>query len=83
MMEESVDRSVDRQRWSLKNSKLVVTCFAVTILMLFVVSAVVLYKYVVQPERLVAESNKSKKARVRRSGQNEALAVVQELGEKY
>ncbi|KAL1427694.1 hypothetical protein MTO96_017379 [Rhipicephalus appendiculatus] len=66
MMEESVDRSVDRQRWSLKNSKLMVVCFAFTILMLFVVSAIVLYKYVVQPEVLVAESNKSKKARVGR-----------------
>lgn len=64
MMEESVDRSVDRQRWSPKNSKLMVACFAVSILMLFVVSAIVLYKYVVQPEMLVAESNKSKNARV-------------------
>ncbi|XP_050039691.1 uncharacterized protein [Dermacentor andersoni] len=61
-MEESVDRSADRQLRPLGRSwKLKAACFALTLVLLIVVSGIVVYKYVVLPKLLVAplRSNRS------------------------
>ncbi|XP_075543301.1 uncharacterized protein LOC142577733 [Dermacentor variabilis] len=61
-MEESVDRSVDRQLRPLNRSwKLKAACFALSVVLLIVVSGFVVYRYIVQPKLLVAprRSNRS------------------------
>lgn len=77
-MEESVDRSADRQGRTLRDSKLVVACFALTVLMLFVVSAIVVYMYVVKPEMLVAAVRRNKLKKKPRVGNSSEQSEHQE-----
>lgn len=68
-MEESVDRSAYRQLRTLRrSSKFKAACFALTVVLLIVVSGVVVYTYVIQPGLLVAPLRSNRSTGASRAG---------------
>lgn len=68
-MEESVDRSAYRHLRTLRrSSKFKAACFALTVVLLIVVSGVVVYTYVIQPGLLVAPLRSNRSTGASRAG---------------